>query len=87
MEAQSSLSCSQKPASGPSPEPDESSPHLPTLFPQDTLQYYPSVYAYVFRVDSSKFPEQNFVYISHPRHACYMPLPPQFLTLPPHNIW
>jgi hypothetical protein len=32
METESSLQCSQKPAIGPYPEPEESSPHLPTLF-------------------------------------------------------
>jgi hypothetical protein len=32
MQPESSLLCSQKPATGPYPEPDESSPHSPTLF-------------------------------------------------------
>jgi hypothetical protein len=27
------LPCSQEPASGPCPKPDETTPHLPTLFP------------------------------------------------------
>jgi hypothetical protein len=36
MEPESSLPSSQQPATGPCPEPDESSPHLPTLFPQST---------------------------------------------------
>jgi hypothetical protein len=35
---------------GPYPESDESSPHLPTLFPKDPFSYYPTVYACVFRV-------------------------------------
>jgi hypothetical protein len=33
MEPEGSLPCSQKPATGLYPEPDESSPQLPTLFP------------------------------------------------------
>jgi hypothetical protein len=37
MESEGSLSCSQKPATGLYPEPDESSPHLLTLFPQDSI--------------------------------------------------
>jgi hypothetical protein len=32
MEAEGSLSCSQEPATGPYPEPDESNPHIPNLF-------------------------------------------------------
>jgi hypothetical protein len=33
MEFERSLPCSQQPATGPSPEPDASSPYLTTLFP------------------------------------------------------
>jgi hypothetical protein len=33
MEPESSLPCSQQPATGSYPEVDESSPHFPTLFP------------------------------------------------------
>jgi hypothetical protein len=35
MEPESSLPCLQGPTTGPYPEPDASSPQLPTLFPQD----------------------------------------------------
>jgi len=35
MGPEGSLLCSQKPTSGPYLEPDTSSPHLPTLIPQD----------------------------------------------------
>jgi hypothetical protein len=34
MEPESSLSLSQEPATGPWPDPDNSSPHLPTYFPK-----------------------------------------------------
>jgi hypothetical protein len=33
MKAEDSLSCSQQSATGPYPEPNESSPHIPNLFP------------------------------------------------------
>jgi hypothetical protein len=33
MEAEGLFLCSQEPATGPYPEPDESSPQIPTLFP------------------------------------------------------
>jgi hypothetical protein len=39
-----SLPSSKQPAIGPYPEPDESSPHLPTLFLKDLLQPYPVIY-------------------------------------------
>jgi hypothetical protein len=35
MEPEGSLPFSQKPAIGPHPEPQKSSPHPPTLFPSD----------------------------------------------------
>jgi hypothetical protein len=35
MEPNGSLACSQKPATSPYPEPDASSPQVPTMFPYD----------------------------------------------------
>jgi hypothetical protein len=37
MELEGSLLCSQELATGPHPEPDESSPHVPTLFLTDSF--------------------------------------------------
>jgi hypothetical protein len=36
---------SQEPATGPYPQPDESSSHPLTLFHQDPFSYYPPIYA------------------------------------------
>jgi hypothetical protein len=37
METEGSLPCSQEPATGSYPEPDESNTHPPTIFPQDSF--------------------------------------------------
>jgi hypothetical protein len=37
MESEGSLPCSQEPATGPYPDPDESSPHLCTIVPYGPL--------------------------------------------------
>jgi len=42
MEPEGSLPCSQDPATGPYPEPDESSPHLPTLLLLRSILTLPS---------------------------------------------
>jgi hypothetical protein len=52
MKPEVSLHCSQVPANCPYPEPDASSPHISTLFPQDPFKYYFTTYASVFRVGS-----------------------------------
>jgi hypothetical protein len=45
MEPESSLPCSEEPANGPYPEPDESIPQPPTLLLPEPFQYYPPIYA------------------------------------------
>jgi hypothetical protein len=37
MEPEGSLPCPQQPATDDHPEPDESGPHLPTLFPEEGI--------------------------------------------------
>jgi hypothetical protein len=49
MDPESSLQCSQKPTTGPCPEPDAFSPHHPAHL----SSYYLFTSAYVFRVVSS----------------------------------
>jgi hypothetical protein len=46
MEPKGSVSCSQEPATGPYPNPDESSPNITTLFPQDIFLYYPTIFSF-----------------------------------------
>jgi hypothetical protein len=53
MVPEGSLPCSQEPATGTYSEPDESSPHIPTLFPCDPFKCYPTIYTLVFQVVSS----------------------------------
>jgi hypothetical protein len=43
MKLESSLPCTQEPATEPLTEPDESSPHEPISY--DTLQYHTPIYA------------------------------------------
>jgi hypothetical protein len=45
MGPEGSLSRSQEPATGPHPEPDESNPHVPTLFPENPFYYHHAVFA------------------------------------------
>jgi hypothetical protein len=39
MEPESSIPCSQGPATGPNPDPDESSPQLPNTFPMKAVNF------------------------------------------------
>jgi len=45
MEPEGSLPYSQKPATCPYPEPDQSSPGLSIQLLEDPFQYYPPIYA------------------------------------------
>jgi hypothetical protein len=45
MEPGGSVTYSQDPATGPYPEPDESSLYLPITFLEDQFYYYPPMYA------------------------------------------
>jgi hypothetical protein len=47
MEPEGSSSCPPEPAAGNYPEPDESSPQIPTLCFCDTFSYYPANYTTV----------------------------------------
>jgi len=68
MKSEGSLTCSQKPAAGPYPEPDASSPQLPNLLPTLILS---SIYAQAFQLGSSlqKFPLKFYLKFSSLPHV------------------
>jgi hypothetical protein len=81
MEPKGSLLCLQGPITGPYPEPDESTPHLHTLFLWDPFEClaYPAVYTYTFQMIHSL---QDFLLkfciflMSHMRvTSCYISSP------------
>jgi len=73
MEHEGSLPCSEDPASGPYPEPDESSPPLLLYFFEIhsgiILSSMPVSYKWSLLL---RFSEQNFVHISHLSQARYI---------------
>jgi len=77
METEGSLPFSQKPATGPYPESDESSPHTPPPF---STKIHSNI-IFPFPIRSSewplpfKFSNRNVVCVSVVFHACYMSRP------------
>jgi len=74
MELEGSLPCSQQPITELYPEPDESSPHLPTL----PSYIHPNIIltSTSRSLESSlpfSFSDKNFVRVSHLSYACFMP--------------
>jgi len=67
MEPERSLPCLQQPTICPYPEPDESSPHPPTLFPSAPSMLGSSEMSGPFR-----FSNHKLVYISHLPRACHI---------------
>jgi len=66
MEPEGSLPHLQEPATCPCPEPDQSNPCPPSIpIPEDTSQYYPPMYAWVFHVVSfpQVFPSKPCVHL------------------------
>jgi len=80
MEPECSSLCSQEPANGHYPEPGEYSPHLPSLFPQDTNIILPSIPRSFTQYLLFRFTNKNSVCISYIFHACYM-------SCPSYNTW
>jgi len=68
----SPFSCSQEPATGPSPQADQLFYNFHPIS-LNSIKCYHSNYAWVFQVDSSiQGPDQNFVCIFHQSHMWYM---------------
>jgi hypothetical protein len=81
MQLEGSLPGSQEPATSPSPEPEESSPQLSTLFFQDSFYYYHPIYTYVFQVVS-------FLHVSQTKYALISRIFHAFcMTRSSHTPW
>jgi hypothetical protein len=90
MEPECSLPCSQQSATGPCLKPDESNPHLPTLFPKIhsniTLPSMPRSSEWPLPL---RFSDHHLISISHISHACYMPRQPHppWFNHSNNNLW
>jgi len=76
MQPQGSLSCSQGPATGPYPEPDETSPHFHPISLRSILLLSSNLRLGLPNcLLPSRLPTKILLWISHLSHAYYIPRP------------